>query len=95
MQCLICEHKNFKSTLNLTGSQCKDFRIGVICSFFLAPVRILAAEFCTHCKFIKCVFRNPNKKCIAVVNARKTRVLISLSVTGRDSIERSLAIFLR
>ncbi len=32
-----------KSILNVTGSQCKDLRTGVMCSYFLVLVRILAA----------------------------------------------------
>ncbi len=35
-----------KSILNVTGSQSKDLRTGVICSDFLVLVRILAAVFC-------------------------------------------------
>lgn len=34
--------RTLKPTRNLTGSQCRDFRIGVICSFLLTPFRILA-----------------------------------------------------
>ncbi len=32
-----------KSILNVTGSQCKDLRTGVICSDFMVLVSILAA----------------------------------------------------
>ncbi len=38
-----------KSSLNVTGSQCKDLRTGVICSDFLVLVRILAAAFWMSC----------------------------------------------
>ncbi len=34
-----------KSILNVTGSQCKDLRTGVICSDVLVLVSILAAAF--------------------------------------------------
>ncbi len=37
--------KVLKSILNVTGSQCKDLRTGVICSDVLVLVRILAAAF--------------------------------------------------
>ncbi len=41
--------KSFKSILNVTGSQCKDLRTGVICSDLLFLVRILAAAFWMSC----------------------------------------------
>ena len=37
------------SILYITGSQCKDLRIGVMCSLLLVLVSTLAAAFCVAC----------------------------------------------
>lgn len=38
-------HKNLNLMLNLTGSQCKEIKIGVTCDFFDDLVKSLVAAF--------------------------------------------------
>ncbi len=51
-----------KSILNVTGSQCKDLRTGVICSDFLVLVRILAAAFWMSCSCLMVFFGRPVRR---------------------------------
>lgn len=48
-----------KSAQNRTGSQFKEFQVGV--KFFLVPVRILAAEFCKYCNLLSVVLGTPTR----------------------------------
>ncbi len=48
--------RTVQSILNVTGSQCKDLRTGVMCSDFLVLVRILAAAFWMSCSCLMALF---------------------------------------
>ena len=84
----------FKSILEVRGSQCRDFKTGVICALFLVLVRTHAAAFCMSCNRLIFFFGRPAKRALL-----KSRVLliiacISLSESDCEIKPRTLAVLL-
>ncbi len=48
---LYTSKSTLKSILNVTGSQCKDLRTGVICSDFLISFRKKKSNIVKYCNF--------------------------------------------
>ncbi len=57
-----------KSILNVSGSQCKSMRTGVICSDFQVLVRILAAAFWTSCQLSSSFLYNAGEETISITH---------------------------
>ena len=68
-----------KSILKQTGSQCRDFKIGVMCALFLVLVNTRAAEFWSSCSCVRQLI----KACIRV------------SILALESNGHTLAMFFR
>ncbi len=62
---LLMSKSTLKSILNVTGSQCKDLRTGVICSDVLVLVRILAAVFWMSCS---CLLWKAGEETITIIH---------------------------
>ncbi len=59
---LFMSKSTLKSILNVTGSQCKNLRTGVICSDVLVLVRIFAAAFWMSCSCLMVFFGRPVRR---------------------------------
>ncbi len=62
---LFMSKSTLKSILNVTGSQCKDLRTGVICSDFLVLVRILVAAFWMSCS---CLLWKAGEETVTIIH---------------------------
>lgn len=92
MKCFIVELKNFKSR-KLTGSQCDDFQIGVMCSLCLLLVSTRRSEsLVTGIRFLGQSRYERNTK-VSASGYKHIRAVVSLCERGVAGLKHSFRLY--